>query len=64
MSFKDREIKNMNLKTDILSLWQSMKVIMSDIQEELKKEELAPEDISTVKEFEKMLQEEEWREVT
>ena len=30
----------------------------------LENEELAPEDITTVKEFEKMLQEEEWREVT
>jgi hypothetical protein len=30
----------------------------------LENEELADEDISTVKEFEKMLQDEEWREVT
>ena len=30
----------------------------------LENEDLAPEDISTVKEFEKMLQDEEWREVT
>jgi hypothetical protein len=32
--------------------------------EELENEELADEDISTVEEFEKMLQDEEWREVT
>ena len=30
----------------------------------LEKEDILPKDISTVKEFEKMLQEEEWREVT
>ena len=30
----------------------------------LEKEDIVPKDISTVKEFEKMLQEEEWREVT
>jgi hypothetical protein len=30
----------------------------------LENEDLVPKDITTVKEFEKMLQEEEWREVT
>jgi hypothetical protein len=30
----------------------------------VEKEELVPKDISTIEEFEKMLHEEEWREVT
>ena len=64
MSFKDSRNKKYESKDGhfiIMAVYEGNYVRYS---RGVEKEELAPEDKSTVKEFEKMLQEEEWREVT
>ena len=64
MSSKDSENKKYESKDGhftIVAVYEGKYVRYS---RGLEKEELAPEDISTIEEFEKMIQDEEWREVT